>query len=121
MQMQPDFEKSHEIYFRLGIIYKQQSRFNQSLEVSIHQSQRKRWQMLSVLQCFKYIVHSPPAPLKEEDIWFQIGHVYEQQKDYDSARNAYQRVLDLNPNHPKVLQQLGWLYHQQSSTFNSQD
>lgn len=33
MQIQPDFEKANEIYFRLGIIYKQQSKFNQSLEV----------------------------------------------------------------------------------------
>lgn len=32
-------------------------------------------------QCFKYIVQNPPRPLTEEDIWFQIGHVYEQQKD----------------------------------------
>ena len=32
--MQPDFEKANEIYFRLGIIYKQQQKYNQSLEVS---------------------------------------------------------------------------------------
>ena len=24
---------------------------------------------------------NPPRPLTEEDIWFQIGHVHEQQKD----------------------------------------
>lgn len=35
MRMQPDFEKANEIYFRLGIIYKQQQKFQQSLEVSI--------------------------------------------------------------------------------------
>lgn len=103
MQMQPDFEKANEIYFRLGIIYKQQSKFNQSLE------------------CFKYIVHSPPLPLTEEDIWFQIGHVHEQQKDYDNAKAAYLRVLDREPNHAKVLQQLGWLHHNQSSSFQSQE
>ena len=34
MRMQPDFEKANEIYFRLGIIYKQQQKFTQSLEVS---------------------------------------------------------------------------------------
>ena len=33
MQMQPDFEKANEIYFRLGIIYKQQQKFAQSLDV----------------------------------------------------------------------------------------
>lgn len=40
MQIQPDFEKANEIYFRLGIIYKQQSKFGQSLEVCrLHTSQ----------------------------------------------------------------------------------
>ena len=34
MRMQPDFEKANEIYFRLGIIYKQQQKYNQSLEVN---------------------------------------------------------------------------------------
>lgn len=77
--------------------------------------------MLTCIQCFKYIVNSPPPPLTEEDIWFQIGHVHEQQKDFDSAKNAYQRVLDRDPNHAKVLQQLGWLHHQQSNSFASQE
>ncbi|PHH68080.1 hypothetical protein CDD82_859 [Ophiocordyceps australis] len=103
MQIQPDFEKANEIYFRLGIIYKQQSKFNQSLD------------------CFKYIVNSPPGPLTQDDIWFQIGHVHEQQKDFDSAKAAYQRVLDNAPNHAKVLQQLGWLHHQQSNAYETQD
>jgi general transcriptional corepressor CYC8 len=35
MRMQPDFEKANEIYFRLGIIYKQQQKYNQSLEVPL--------------------------------------------------------------------------------------
>ena len=34
MRMAPDFEKANEIYFRLGIIYKQQQKFQQSLDVS---------------------------------------------------------------------------------------
>ena len=32
--MEPNFEKASEIYFRLGIIYKQQQKYMQSLEVS---------------------------------------------------------------------------------------
>jgi lipoprotein NlpI len=34
MNIQPDFEKANEIYFRLGIIYKQQNKWSQSLDVS---------------------------------------------------------------------------------------
>ncbi|KAF2196202.1 TPR-like protein, partial [Delitschia confertaspora ATCC 74209] len=103
MRMEPNFEKANEIYFRLGIIYKQQQKFTSSLD------------------CFKYIVHNPPRPLTEEDIWFQIGHVYEQQKEFDSAKAAYRRVLERDPNHAKVLQQLGWLHHQQSTNYASQE
>ena len=31
------------------------------------------------------------------------------------------RVLDREPKHAKVLQQLGWLHHQQSADYNSQE
>jgi glucose repression mediator protein len=34
MQIEPNFEKANEIYFRLGIIYKQQSKYSNSLDVS---------------------------------------------------------------------------------------
>ncbi|KAL2160375.1 hypothetical protein VTH06DRAFT_1548 [Thermothelomyces fergusii] len=103
MKMQPDFDKAHEIYFRLGIIYKQQQKYNESLE------------------CFKYIVNTPPSPLTEEDIWFQIGHVHEQQQDFENAKAAYHKVLERDPNHAKVLQQLGWLYHTQGQHYDSQE
>ncbi|KAG2231075.1 hypothetical protein INT48_001736 [Thamnidium elegans] len=102
MKMDPHFEKSNEIYFRLGIIYKQQRKFDLSL------------------QCFRYILHTPPLPLTEADIWFQTGHVYEQKKEYEAAKESYEHVLKENPDHAKVLQQLGWLYHQQDTSFFSQ-
>lgn len=65
-------------------------------------------------------MHNPPPPLTEIDIWFQTGHVYEQQKEYEKAKDAYERVLAENPDHGKVLQQLGWLYHQPNTSFSSQ-
>jgi glucose repression mediator protein len=89
------------------------------------------------------------------DIWFQIGHVYEQQKEvrgpcpsshfffcpasfvrsvdtcysrvtistsqYERAKDAWERVLKDAPEHAKVLQQLGWLYHQAGAPFCNQD
>jgi glucose repression mediator protein len=36
MRMSPGFDKATEIYFRLGIIYKQQKKYQQSLEVRDH-------------------------------------------------------------------------------------
>ena len=58
-----DFDKANEILFRLGIIYKQQGKYEESL------------------QCFDRILRNPPNPLANADIWFQIGHVFEQQRD----------------------------------------
>ena len=58
-----DFDKSNEVLFRLGIIYKQQTKYDESL------------------RCFDRILRNPPSPLANADIWFQIGHVYEQQGD----------------------------------------
>ncbi|TEB14050.1 TPR-like protein [Coprinellus micaceus] len=98
-----DFDKTNEILFRLGIIYKQQGKYEDSLN------------------CFDRILRNPPSPLAHADIWFQIGHVYEQQKDYHRAKDAYERVVADNPSHAKVLQQLGWLYHQDGSSFQNQD
>ena len=64
----PDFDKANEILFRLGIIYKQQGKYQESLE------------------CFDRILRNPPSPLAHADIWFQIGHVYEQQRDVSHSR-----------------------------------
>ncbi|KAJ8520371.1 hypothetical protein ONZ45_g2815 [Pleurotus djamor] len=98
-----DFDKANEILFRLGIIYKQQGKYEESLA------------------CFDRILRNPPSPLAHADIWFQIGHVYEQQKDHVRAKDAYERVVADNPGHAKVLQQLGWLYHQDGSSFQNQE
>lgn len=37
------------------------------------------------MQCFRYILNNPPKPLTEVDIWFQVGHVHEQQKDVSAV------------------------------------
>ena len=81
MRMAPEFDKANEIYFRLGIIYKQQAKYQQSLEVCREALGGNDSTGANTRQCFQYIVKNPPQPLSQTDIWFQIGHVYEQQKD----------------------------------------
>ncbi|KZV74782.1 TPR-like protein [Peniophora sp. CONT] len=103
LKMDKDFDKSNEVLFRLGIIYKQQTKYSESL------------------RCFEQILRNPPSPLANADIYFQIGHVHEQQGHFDRARDAYTRVVQENPTHAKVLQQLGWLYHQDGTSFQDQD
>jgi len=58
-----DFDKANEILFCLGIIYKQQGKYEESLSR------------------FDCILRNPPSPLAHADIWFQFGRVYEQQND----------------------------------------
>jgi tetratricopeptide (TPR) repeat protein len=106
MRMQPDFEKANEIYFRLGIIYKQQQKYQQSLEVCLFEATITYLPNTHCLQCFRYIVSVPPTPLTEEDIWFQIGHVHEQQKDVNKSVPLCNKL----PNHKRYsMTMLNWL------------
>ncbi|SCU82075.1 LADA_0C02850g1_1 [Lachancea dasiensis] len=99
LELDPQFEKANEIYFRLGIIYKHQGKWSQALE------------------CFRYILTQPPAPLQEWDVWFQLGSVLESMSEWQGAREAYEHVLLQNDRHAKVLQQLGCLYGMQNVQF----
>lgn len=53
MRMAPEFDKANEIYFRLGIIYKQQQKFNLSLEVG----QNRRWMIFPWLTSPVFQIH----------------------------------------------------------------
>lgn len=87
MQMQPDFDKAHEIYFRLGIIYKQQQKFNQSLEVRPAESAR----LLECADCHAVLqIHRQ----------FTAGTPYRGRHlvpDRTRARTTERRMLDLDP------------------------
>ena len=92
LQMDPEFDKQNEVYFRLGLVYKSQKKYDVAID------------------CFKYILVDPPAPFTEADLWFQIGHVEEFKMDFQGAIKCYDLCLSIDPNHAKVLQQLGYLY-----------
>jgi hypothetical protein len=57
--MEPTFEKANEIYFRLGIIYKQQQKFNQSLDVSI--AARDNMKASNILIVLQIHCHQPAS------------------------------------------------------------
>ena len=58
MTMQSDFEKANEIYFRLGIIYKQQRKYQESLEVGLPCC---HWQLIQAngAICSVFPLHRP--------------------------------------------------------------
>ncbi|KAF9258046.1 TPR-like protein [Marasmius fiardii PR-910] len=90
-------------FFRLGINHKQCDKYEESL------------------QCFDYILRNPNKTyVQKTDIWCQMGYVYEQ-KEYDQAKSVYECALSENSEHAKVLQQLGWLYHQNECSFQNHD
>lgn len=95
LRIDQSYNKKSDIYFRLGIIYKHEQKYQQALEN------------------FNLVLNNPPPPLAVSDIWFQIGHIQETLEDLSAAQYSYERVLEDNPSHAKVLQQLGWLHYQQ--------
>ncbi|KAI9218225.1 hypothetical protein BC828DRAFT_333039, partial [Blastocladiella britannica] len=82
-----------EMYFRLGIMYKLQSRWEEGAA------------------CFAHVMNFPPPPLACHDLQFQLAHCLEQMGRTGEARDLYERVVEADPAHAKALQQLGWLLH----------
>ena len=99
LKIAPEFERKTEVVFRLGMIYKQDRKHTEALD------------------CFNSLIEEPPPPLTKSDILFQIGIVNELRGDTDKAKQMYEKVLEDNPNHTKIITQLGWLYHQEGTSF----
>jgi len=103
LKIAPDFERKNEVLFRLGMIYKHEEKYAEALE------------------CFNNLLNEPPTPLTKSDILFQIGIVHELKGNADKAKQMYEKVLEDNPNHAKVITQLGWLFHQEGTSFYDVD
>ncbi|KAI0564799.1 TPR repeat containing protein [Gracilaria domingensis] len=99
LSISPDFERADEVCFCIGIIYKEQQKFDEALKY------------------FNRVVvaSNPPPPLTRADGWYQIGHVHELKRDINSAIEMYKQALKENPQHPKTLQNYGWLEHSHNS------
>ena len=91
LSMDPKFEKTAEINFRLGIIYKVQKKYDEAIK------------------CFSSVVAAPPAPLCRADVLMKIASAYEAKEDYAMAKETYEKVLVEQPNNLKAKQPLAWI------------
>ncbi|XP_048349626.1 lysine-specific demethylase 6A isoform X9 [Sphaerodactylus townsendi] len=98
LYVDPSFCRAKEIHLRLGLMFKVNTDFESSL---------KHFQ-LALVDC-------NPCTLSNAEIRFHIAHLYETQRKYHSAKEAYEQLLQAEnlPAQVKatVLQQLGWMHH----------
>ncbi|XP_071463015.1 lysine-specific demethylase 6A isoform X6 [Marmota flaviventris] len=98
LYVDPSFCRAKEIHLRLGLMFKVNTDYESSL---------KHFQ-LALIDC-------NPCTLSNAEIQFHIAHLYETQRKYHSAKEAYEQLLKTEnlPAQVKatVLQQLGWMHH----------
>ncbi|XP_004401193.1 PREDICTED: lysine-specific demethylase 6A isoform X4 [Odobenus rosmarus divergens] len=98
LYVDPSFCRAKEIHLRLGLMFKVNTDYESSL---------KHFQ-LALIDC-------NPCTLSSVEIQFHIAHLYETQRKYHSAKEAYEQLLQTEnlPAQVKaiVLQQLGWMHH----------
>ncbi|XP_036281504.1 histone demethylase UTY isoform X2 [Pipistrellus kuhlii] len=98
LYVDPSFCRAKEIHLRLGLMFKVNTDYESSL---------KHFQ-LALIDCH-------PCTLSKVEIQFHIAHLYETQKKYHFAKEAYEQLLQTEnlPAQVKatILQQLGWMHH----------
>uniref|UniRef100_A0AAX7VI41 [histone H3]-trimethyl-L-lysine(27) demethylase n=1 Tax=Astatotilapia calliptera TaxID=8154 RepID=A0AAX7VI41_ASTCA len=99
LYIDPSFSRAKEIHLRLGFMFKVNTDYESSLKVNSIQFQ------------FSFIYIAP----NHNNIQFHIAHLYEIQKKYRAAKEAYESLLQTEnlPAQVKAttLQQLGWMHH----------
>ncbi|XP_041498183.1 lysine-specific demethylase 6A-like isoform X7 [Microtus oregoni] len=98
LYVDPSFCRAKEIHLRLGLMFKVNTDYESSL---------KHFQ-LALVDC-------NPCTLSNAEIQFHIAHLYETQRKYHSAKEAYEQLLQTDNLSAQVkatvLQQLGWMHH----------
>ncbi|KAM5220936.1 lysine-specific demethylase 6A isoform 11-T11 [Ctenodactylus gundi] len=98
LYVDPSFCRAKEIHLRLGLMFKVNTDYDSSL---------KHFQ-LALVDC-------NPCTLSNAEIQFHIAHLYETQRKYHSAKEAYEQLLQTEHLSAQVkatvLQQLGWMHH----------
>ncbi|XP_077368509.1 lysine-specific demethylase 6A-like isoform X2 [Festucalex cinctus] len=98
LYIDPGFSRAKEIHLRLGLMFKVNTDYESSL---------KHFQLA--------LIDSNPCTLSKAEIQFHIAHLYEIQKRYRAAKEAYESLLKTEDLPAQVkattLQQLGWMHH----------
>ncbi|XP_067116876.1 lysine-specific demethylase 6A isoform X1 [Osmerus mordax] len=98
LYIDPSFSRSKEIHLRLGLMFKVNTDFESSM---------KHFKLA--------LIDSNPCTLSKPEIQFHIAHLYEIQKKYRAAKEAYESLLQTEDLPAQVkattLQQLGWMHH----------
>ncbi|KAK5875038.1 hypothetical protein CesoFtcFv8_027569 [Champsocephalus esox] len=98
LYIDPGFSRAKEIHLRLGLMFKVNTDYESSL---------KHFQLA--------LIDSNPCTLSKAEIQFHIAHLYEIQKRYRAAKEAYESLLQAEDLPAQVkattLQQLGWMHH----------
>ncbi|XP_017336592.1 lysine (K)-specific demethylase 6A, like isoform X3 [Ictalurus punctatus] len=98
LYVDPSFSRAKEIHLRLGLMFKVNTDYDSSL---------KHFQLA--------LIDSNHCTLSKAEIQFHIAHLYEIQKRYRAAKEAYESLLQTEnlPTQVKAatLQQLGWMHH----------
>ncbi|XP_041662635.1 lysine-specific demethylase 6A [Cheilinus undulatus] len=98
LYIDPGFSRAKEIHLRLGLMFKVNTDYESSL---------KHFQLA--------LIDSNLCTLSKAEIQFHIAHLYESQKKYRAAKEAYESLLQTEnlPAQVKAitLQQLGWMHH----------
>ncbi|XP_062258158.1 lysine-specific demethylase 6A [Platichthys flesus] len=98
LYIDPSFSRAKEIHLRLGLMFKVNTDYESSL---------KHFQLA--------LIDSTLCTLSKAEIQFHIAHLYEIQKKYRAAKEAYESLLQTEDLPAQVkattLQQLGWMHH----------
>ncbi|KAF7711314.1 lysine (K)-specific demethylase 6A, like isoform X1 [Silurus meridionalis] len=98
LYIDPSFRRAKEIHLRLGLMFKVNTDYESSL---------KHFQLA--------LIDSNHCTLSKAEIQFHIAHLYEIQKRYRAAKEAYESLLQTEnlPTQVKAatFQQLGWMHH----------
>uniref|UniRef100_A0A7N8Y2D0 [histone H3]-trimethyl-L-lysine(27) demethylase n=1 Tax=Mastacembelus armatus TaxID=205130 RepID=A0A7N8Y2D0_9TELE len=102
LYIDPGFSRAKEIHLRLGLMFKVNTDYESSLKVA-------------VVKLISFTYELKLKHFLNESKNFHIAHLYEIQKRYRAAKEAYEGLLQTEDLPAQVkattLQQLGWMHH----------